>query len=437
MSPPPEFCQPPTKNFSVAVVGGGIAGLTLTLQLLQSRIPVTLYEQAAKFSEIGAGVSFGPNALRAMSLISPHVRQAFENHATNNLSEDQRIVWFDFRYGESCGGRHREGELIHRQVCETGQTSVHRAHFLDELVKLLPEGVAMFGKRAVGYEDDGARVSLRFQDGTTAVHDAVVACDGIKSRLRSVMLGEANPASKAVFSGKYAYRGLVPMEEAEQVLGEELARNSQIYSGRHGHILTFSVAKGKMMNVVAFRSADEWPSDNWVVSVDKEAMLRDFEGWGDQCRKIIQMMRKPDVWALFDHPPSPTYYRGRVCLLGDAAHASTPHKGSGAGMAIEDACILGNLLGLVPDARGPGGGVEAAFAAYDATRRERSQRLVVDSREQGQLYDLELGDDPAWIAEDLSTRMDWVWKYDLAQELERGRREVEKYQKASDTRAQL
>ncbi|OBR06607.1 Mannitol 1-phosphate dehydrogenase [Colletotrichum higginsianum IMI 349063] len=437
MSPPPEFCQPPTKSFSVAVVGGGIAGLTLTLQLLQSRIPVTLYEQAAKFSEIGAGVSFGPNALRAMSLISPHVRQAFENHATNNLSEDHRNVWFDFRYGESCGGRHREGELIHRQVCETGQTSVHRAHFLDELVKLLPEGVAVFGKRAVGYEDDGARVSLRFQDGTTAVHDALVACDGIKSRLRSVMLGEGSPASKAVFSGKYAYRGLVPMEEAEQVLGEELARNSQIYSGRHGHILTFSVAKGKMMNVVAFRSADEWPSDNWVVSVDKEAMLRDFEGWGDQCRKIIQMMRKPDVWALFDHPPSPTYYRGRVCLLGDAAHASTPHKGSGAGMAIEDACVLGNLLGLVPDARGPGGGVEAAFAAYNATRRERSQRLVVDSREQGRLYDLELGDDPAWIAEDLSTRMDWVWKYDLAQELERGRREVEKYQKASDTRAQL
>ncbi|KAJ0158592.1 Salicylate hydroxylase, partial [Colletotrichum tanaceti] len=355
MSPPPEFCQPPTKSFSVAVVGGGVGGLTLTLQLLQSRIPVTLYEQAAEFGEIGAGVSFGPNALRAMSLISPHVRRAFETHATRNQWEDHRDVWFDFRYGESCGGRRREGELIHRLVCETGQTSVHRAHFLDELVKLLPEGVARFGKRAVDYEeyedydDGGTRVLLRFQDGTTAVHDAVVACDGIKSRLRSVMLGEANPASKAVFSGKYAYRGLVPMEEAEQVLGEELARNSQMYSGRHGHILTFSVAKGKMMNVVAFHSADEWPSDKWVVSVDKETMLRDFEGWGEQCRKIIRMMRKPDVWALFDHPPSPTYYRGRVCLLGDAAHASTPHKGSGAGMAIEDACVLGNLLALVPD----------------------------------------------------------------------------------------
>ncbi|KAK1964632.1 mannitol 1-phosphate dehydrogenase [Colletotrichum sublineola] len=433
MTPPPEFCQRPDKPFHVAVVGGGIAGLTLTLQLLQKRIPTTLYEQAAKFGEIGAGVSFGPNALRAMSLISPHVRQAFENQATRNQSEDHQNVWFDFRYGETCGGKHREGEFIHRLICETGQTGVHRAHFLDELVKLLPDGVAQFGKRAVDYEDDGTRVLLKFQDGTTATHDAVVACDGIKSRLRRVMLGDDHPASKAVFSGKYAYRGLIPMKEAEELLGEELAKNSQMYFGRHGHILTFSVAKGKIMNVVAFHSAEKWESDEWVMSVKKEDMVKDFEGWGDKSQKIIQMLQKPDVWALFDHPPSPTYHQGRVCLLGDAAHASTPHKGSGAGMAVEDAYILGNLLALINGSEE----IEMAFATYNKTRKERSQKLVVDSREQGKLYDLELKDDPEWIADRLSTRMDWVWKYDLTEELERGRREIEKYRNDSSDRAQL
>lgn len=248
MTPPPEFSQPPTKPFNVAIVGGGIAGLTLALQLLRNRVPTTLYEQAPAFGEIGAGVSFGPNALRAMSLISPHVRAAFENQATYNQSDDHKDVWFSFRYGETCGGRREEGELVHRLECETGQTSVHRAHFLDELVRLLPEGVACFGKRAVGYDDDGKSVLLRFADGTTARHDAVIACDGIKSKLRGVMLGEQNPAAKAVFSGKYAYRGLVPMDQAREALGEELASNSQIYIGRHGHILTFSVAKGKTMN---------------------------------------------------------------------------------------------------------------------------------------------------------------------------------------------
>ncbi|KAK2028573.1 mannitol 1-phosphate dehydrogenase [Colletotrichum zoysiae] len=433
MTPPPEFSQRPDKPFNVAVIGGGIAGLTLTLQLLRNRVPTTLYERAPKFGEIGAGVSFGPNALRAMSLISPHVRQAFENQATHNQSEDYQNVWFDFRYGETCEGKHGEGELIHRLICETGQTGIHRAHFLDELVKLLPDGVAKFGKHAVDYEDDGTRVLLKFQDGTTAIHDAVTACDGIKSQLRRVMLGDDHPASRAVFSGKYAYRGLIPMEEAEELLGSELAKNSQMYLGKHGHILTFSVAKGKNMNVVAFRSAEEWKSDEWVMAVKREDMMKDFEGWGDKSQKIIQMLRKPDVWALFDHPPSPTYYQGRVCLLGDAAHASTPHKGSGAGMAIEDAYILGNLLALI---NGPEE-IEMALATYNKTRKERSQKLVTDSREQGKLYDFELTDDPEWIADSLSTRMDWIWKYDLTQELQRGRQEIEKCRNDSTTRAQL
>lgn len=174
------------------------------------------------------------------------------------------------------------------------------------------------------------------------------------------------------------------------------------------------------------RSKDDWKSDNWVVSVNKEEMLADFEGWSEQARRIIQMMQKPDVWALFDHPPSHTFFKGRVCLLGDAAHASTPHKGSGAGMAIEDAYVMGNLLSLIscPEE------IEPAFAVYNKTRRERSQNLVTDSREQGQLYELELKDDPEWIAENLSTRMDWIWKYDLTQELEKGRRMLE-------TKAQL
>ncbi|OHF00743.1 mannitol 1-phosphate dehydrogenase [Colletotrichum orchidophilum] len=433
MAPPEEFCQTPDKPFNVAVVGGGIAGLTLTLQLLRNRIPTTLYEQAPKFGEVGAGVSFGPNALRAMSLISPHVRQAFENQATCNESEDYKDVWFDFRYGETCDDKHKEGDLIYRQNCETGQTGILRAHFLDGLVKLLPDGVVEFDKRAEKYEDDGKSVLLYFQDGSTARYDAVIACDGIKSRLRSLMLGEDHPASKAIFSGKYAYRGLIPMEDAEKLLGKELAKNAQMYFGRHGHILTFSVAKGKFMNVVAITSADEWKSDKWVVSVKKEDMIRDFETWGEKSRQIIQLMQNPDVWALFEHPPSPTYYEGRLCLLGDAAHASTPHKGSGAGMAIEDAYILGNLLGSISDASQ----IEMAFSTYNKMRWERSQKLVTDSRETGQLYDLELSEDSEWVADKLSARMDWVWKYDLTDELERGKGELVKDQASVETRAQL
>lgn len=113
---------------------------------------------------------------------------------------------------------------------------------------------------------------------------------------------------------------------------------------------------------------------------------------------------------------------GRVCLIGDAAHATTPHKGSGAGMAIEDAYILGNLISqaLASDNVDAGKAIAAAFRVYDATRRERTQRLVEDSRETGTIYELEhpqFGADKEKLKETLLTRMDWVWEHDVEKEL--------------------
>jgi salicylate hydroxylase len=183
-----------------------------------------------------------------MRLISPHIYQGFENRATHNQWSEKSQVWFDFRYGESCDGKRTVGEKIASLNCEGGQASVHRAHFLDEMVQLLPDGIAKFGKRCVDFEQGADGVLLKFQDGTIAKHDAVVGCDGIKSKMRAALLGQDDPATKAVFSGKYAYRGLIAMEKAESLLGEELAKNAQMYLGRHGHVLTFSIQKGQTMN---------------------------------------------------------------------------------------------------------------------------------------------------------------------------------------------
>jgi salicylate hydroxylase len=158
-------------------------------------------------------------------------------------------VWFEFRYGEDCGGRRKDGEVITTVKCEGGQASVHRAHFLDELVKLLPDGIARFGLRATDFSDEGDDgIVLHFANGETARHDAIVGCDGIKSKIRISLLGSGHPAAHAVYSGKYAYRGLIPMEDAKSLLGEDLAYTAQMYLGRHGHILTFPIEKGKTMN---------------------------------------------------------------------------------------------------------------------------------------------------------------------------------------------
>ncbi|EKG16316.1 Monooxygenase FAD-binding protein [Macrophomina phaseolina MS6] len=125
-------------------------------------------------------------------------------------------------------------------------------------------------------------------------------------------------------------------------------------------------------------------------------------------------MQRIDIWALFEHPAAPRYTRDNICLIGDAAHAATPHQGSGAGMAVEDAWLLRALLREVNDAED----IQAAFTAFQKERIE----LARTSHEAGQLYDFELPgyeDDDGMIAENLKTRMRWIWDEDLEKELER------------------
>jgi salicylate hydroxylase len=148
-------------------------------------------------------------------------------------------------------------------------------------------------------------------------------------------------------------------------------------------------------------------------------MLAKFDGWSNPVKNILGLIEKPDRWALFDHPPAATYHRkGKICLLGDSAHASTPHHGAGAGMAVEDAFILSRLLISIESV----GELEIAFAAYDAVRRPRSQRLVTSSRKLGQVYNFEdrvIGDNMEAMRGYLEHAWDWIWKEDLGRQLEK------------------
>ncbi|KAL1303160.1 hypothetical protein AAFC00_006587 [Neodothiora populina] len=430
MSPPAS-----EKPFSIAIVGGGIGGLSTAIALRHRNISITIYESAPAFAEIGAGVGLGPNAAQAMKLIDPRMYAGFRKCGTNNAWEDRQNFWFSFRRGDAEAAKGlaeddaeiksagKTGTRFCDLWCETGQTSVHRARFLDELIALVPKEVARFGKRLTDIDDNGDHVVLHFADGTSAKHSAVIGCDGIKSRTRQIVLGKDHPAAYPQFTGKYAYRGLIPMDKAAKLLGDELARNSQMYLGKGGHILTFPIEHGATMNVVAFQTKKDgkWDDPLWVKPMDKDAMHRDFEGWVSATSEIVSLMEHPDIWALFDHPPAPTYYKSRICLLGDSAHASTPHQGAGAGMAIEDALILSSVLALVNDEKD----ISRAFAVYDALQRPRSQKLVTTSREGGLLYDLQLPgveEDMPKIRELLSHRMKWLWEVDLQARAEEARK---------------
>lgn len=424
----------PNRPIRLAIVGGGIGGLTFLLGLLEhtSRacIQPYLYEQAPAFGEIGAGVAFGSNSIRAMELLQPKIAEAYNKHATFHSDEAfrKRLVWSNYSMGMDGRGNNKlkAGDHIHEVHASCERSSVHRARFLEAMVELLPDGYVSFGKKCVDLIEDTTNetVTVVFEDGTQAEADCVIACDGIKSRVRQVLLS-AKTERDAVFTGKYAYRGLIPMDQAVAALGDMAASNAQFYWGYDGHVLTFPIEHGKTMNVVAFSTKKDGVWDHgsrWVLPGDKESMMRDFEGWGKDVHAILDMMTETDIWALFDHPPASTYYRkGRICLLGDAAHASTPHQGSGAGMAIEDALVLSHLLAQVGDKSE----LEKTFKAYDSVRRERTQKLVITSRDAGCLYEFqkpEVGDDVEALRANLEGRMKWVWDLDLEQHVEEAKK---------------
>ncbi|TDH67011.1 hypothetical protein CCR75_000052 [Bremia lactucae] len=407
-------------DYDIAIVGGGIAGVTLAIGLLRANIPITLYESAKAFGEIGAGVALAANAIRAMELISPNIKRCCDRVGTCNQSTAKKDVWFDFRKGVGTEGASVDigaSDLITSLATPAGSTYVHRAHFLIEMVKLIPDGVVKFEKRLQDIKvcPDG-NVRLKFFDGTEAEHSAVVGCDGIKSRTRKVILGDNDVAADAVFTGKYVYRGLVSMDKAAALLGDELARNSQMYFGYHGHIVTFPIQRGAVMNVVAFASKEEWNDPKWVVSTTKEDLENDFAGFSKQARNIISMMENTDIWALFHHLPARTYTRDNMLMIGDAAHAMTPHQGSGAAMAIEDAYVLSSLLATVRYASS----LKVAFKAFEKVRMSRTQKVASTSYEAGRLYDFELPgieDNLEKIAKNLHSRMGWIWEESLEQEV--------------------
>lgn len=216
----------PAKSFEVAIVGGGIAGVTLAIALHYRNVPVTLYEQARQFGEVGAGVSFSPNAVQAMKCCHDGIYQAFEKVCTRNVWPSKQKVWFDYLngYDQNADGHQEAAFTISNSL---GQNGVHRARFLDEMVKLIPDGIAKFGKRLddITTKRDG-RLHLKFLDGTTAEADVVVGCDGIKSRVRQLIVGADHPSAYPTYTHKYAYRGLVPMDKAVEVVGEERAKNA-------------------------------------------------------------------------------------------------------------------------------------------------------------------------------------------------------------------
>lgn len=280
----------PSNPFTIAIVGGGIGGLALAIGLRRRGVAVQIYEAAPALTEVGAGIGFDPNSIQAMGLIDPAIEAAYHRLTAKKAKKEDQDTWLTFRCGLG------EPRLIAR--VRTGNpnktfSSVHRAHFLDALVGLLPKDLAHLNKRLVSLEEQpmGGPIKLGFEDGSTAVADAVVGCDGVKSMVRRIMLGKESVLDDLTFSGKCAYRGLVPMDKAKEALGDYLATSSSMYLGPGAHVLTYPIAHGTIVNVVAFKDREDgvWEHPQWVVKKPKEELRAHFQGFGKPVQTIIHV----------------------------------------------------------------------------------------------------------------------------------------------------
>ncbi|XXG93818.1 hypothetical protein Hte_000067 [Hypoxylon texense] len=412
----------PLQAPTIAILGAGIGGLALAIGLAKRNVQVTVYEAAEQFSTVGAGIGLGPNSLNAMDLIDPIFRERYDKVKTKNEKPEFEHSMFDALYAEEGFGEKRGWTRGLIGAPYFTRSSAHRKDLLNIMESLIPEGTVKFRSRACAVEKIGDKVCIKFQDGTVQTFDAVVGCDGVKGITRQTVLGETTPEEvQPSLCGMYIYRGIIPMEKAKEILGIH-AGDAKYFMAKGKAVVVYPISQGREENFVFFvQDPNPWLHGDNEIPCTKEDMLKDLEGFDDRLLKLLDYA-KPLRWPTWHHPRTSTYFKGRVCLLGDVAHACTPHQAAGAGQGLEDAAVLSHLVSLV---KAPNE-LEAAFQAYDAARRVRAQKVVLTSFEAGLIYiwrGRDTEDDMSKIVENANHRLHWIWQHDLKADIRKAEEE--------------
>ncbi|KAK0840441.1 hypothetical protein LTR91_019390 [Friedmanniomyces endolithicus] len=335
-----------------------------------------IYESVPAYKDVGAGLALHMNAIKAMTLIGPEVRQAYFSKAMEMGEEDKEMsTEVILAHGPN------QGELVAELGKAKGRKTVSRADLLDGLLELVPKENISFDKRLEKIEESNDGVRITFKDGSEAHADCMIGADGIHSATRSFILGPDHPATEPKnHDGWQIYRTMVTSEFAREHINPKWTRTVPILLGPRGHINTIPLNKGTRLSAgVAVRGV-KFGTKGEVPDLDPE-MYKDYS---EDAQRIVRLVARDTSasWTAADHDHAPTYYKGCVAMMGDAAHASMPFAGNGAAQALEDAAVLDHLFSKVtkPDVIG------AAFSAYDATRRPRSQAVVDLARKFGRIY---------------------------------------------------
>ena len=385
----------------IAIVGGGLAGLAAAIALKTFGIKAEVYETAPQLGEIGAAVNTSPNANKALIAIGV----GDEIAAVGNSSPG--IYTRNMQSGEFLEFRDRRKTSAKYSA---PYYSFHRADLLDALAGTIDPTSVHLGHRLTGIEERGDVSALTFANGAQVEADLVIAADGVRSVVRQALYGDDDPT----YTGQMVWRALL---KGSDVPPEVLEPTGHIqWVGPGCHLLAYYIRGTDLVNIVTQEDTDKWVEEGWSTRGDPDEMRRSFPNPEPRLEKLLSIVTECSKWGLFTRPLTDNWGRGRIQLIGDAAHAMLPNAGQGACMAFEDSYILARWLAAESD----------PAEAFRQFRRIRIPRVHAVQRLSMANAKFKHMRDSAQQRELIATgkgsahgNADWVWAYDPVAEWNR------------------
>jgi salicylate hydroxylase len=383
----------------IVIAGGGIGGLATAIALARTGWHVRILEQAPELSEAGAGIQLSPNALGLLG------RWDVARRLRSRAVAPDRITLYGGLDGKVLANLPL-GPAIEKRY-GAPYWVVHRADLQDALLataRTFAEISIDTGFRVAAAETGDNGVTAIADDGRAVSAAALIGADGLWSTCRALVGFDAPPR----FSGRTAWRTLLPVEDTPPPFSGSA---TGLWLAPRSHLVHYPVSGGTQINVVAIVESGQ-PSRDWNAAGDPHEIRHAFRDWAQVPRTVLDRAGEWRKWALHDLAALPRWCRGRLTLLGDAAHPMLPFLAQGGAMAIEDAASLAAAVANTPR------DLPEAFLAYELARRSRTRRVQGQSRRMGEIYHLQgaaagarnmvlRASPPRWLLH----QNDWIYRY--------------------------